>query len=493
MSWGRRPTSKDSANWHAIADRLDLISGVATDGGPEERVEAALALLERGVDRAGDRSVQRHSATGIPTREPLLQQMQRDGSGALAIVRFLDFDRLCAFDPALGDLLLRSVAERLRAMLPPQRLLAHVDRGHLAIWFGAGTTQSLAANEMEAIEYALGQSLLLGEREILPSVHSQIAAVSGEDAETALARALAQLTVSASGLGQPTTPHAAPSLDREDFALEQDLRLAMARGELRLCYQPLIDASKARVCGAEALMRWQHPRRGAVSPSIFVPVMEATGLAHEFGLWALNTAVRESRSWEVSGLGDLRVAVNVSGRQLERDDFSRLVQRTLQRHALPPSALEIELTEGVAMVDCERAGRLFSDVRAMGVSIAIDDFGTGYSSLSTLRKLAFDKIKIDREFVTDVDRRRDSQAICQSIIALARGLGIRVLAEGVERPEEFSWLRSHGCTFFQGYYFSPPLEASTFAAFVEDTQGLRAKLATDARALQQNISKRLSA
>ncbi len=240
-------------------------------------------------------------------------------------------------------------------------------------------------------------------------------------------------------------------------------------------------------------MRWQHPTRGAVSPTLFVPIMEAMGLAHDFGMWALNTAAREARSWQVKGLGDLRVAVNVSGYQLEREDLAALVERTLVRHGLTPGVLEIELTEGVAMVDCARAARLFADIRAMGVSIAIDDFGTGFSSLSTLRKLAFDKIKIDREFVTDVDRRKDSQAICQSIVALARGLGIRVLAEGVERREEYVWLRQHGCHLFQGYYFSPPLEQAAFVALAENPAGLVNKLALDARAVRQNIAQRLSA
>jgi Amt family ammonium transporter len=145
------------------------------------------------------------------------------------------------------------------------------------------------------------------------------------------------------------------------------------------------------------------------------------------------------------------------------------------------------------MVDCERAAHLFSDIRAMGVAIAIDDFGTGYSSLSTLRKLTFDKIKIDREFVTDVDRRKDGQAICQSVIALARGLGIQVLAEGVERPEEYAWLRRHGCSYFQGFFFSPPLEAAAFVAFAENPGGLAGKLASEARAMQADISERLSA
>ncbi|MEJ5979337.1 EAL domain-containing protein [Novosphingobium sp. PS1R-30] len=423
----------------------------------------------------------------------MLQKMREDGGGVLGIIRFLDFDRLCAFDPSLGDQLLQNVATRVRGMLPSERLLAHVDRADLAIWFGFAATEEAAGREMEAIEYALGEALRIGERTILPKVSSQIASVGSEEPGTALARALARLTV---GGGPSMT---APQSDMEggdahdDFAFEQDLRLAMNRNELRLCYQPLVDAAKARVCGAEALLRWQHPGRGAVSPAVFVPIMEAAGLAHEFGLWSLNSAIREARRWQGLGFGDLCVAVNVSGHQLERDDFPVLVQRTLHRHALPPGALEIELTEGVAMGDCERAARLFSEIRAMGVAIAIDDFGTGYSSLSTLRKLAFDKIKIDREFVTEVDKRRDSQAICQSVIALARGLGIRVLAEGVERREEYAWLRAHGCGLFQGFYFSPPLETADFLAYLDDAAGLAAKLAVDPRQAHQAISEALSA
>jgi Amt family ammonium transporter len=346
---------------------------------------------------------------------------------------------------------------------------------------------------MEAIEYALGETLQLGDRTVMPKACSQITAVSGEDPAAALTRTLARLTIATNSAGQAAGAIGSAVDAREGFAFEQDLRLAMSRNELRLCFQPLIDAGNARICGAEALIRWHSAKRGSVSPSIFVPVMEATGLAHELGMWALNTAVREARNWQVRGLGELRVAVNVSGHQLERDDLPTLIDRTLRRHGLTPGSLEIELTEGVAMVDCERAARLFADIRAMGVAIAIDDFGTGYSSLSTLRKLVFDKIKIDREFVTDVDRRKDGQAICQSIIALGRGLGIRVLAEGVERPEEYVWLRRHGCNYFQGYYFSPPLESGAFAALAEHPASLTGKLALDARAIQQDLSETLSA
>jgi EAL domain-containing protein (putative c-di-GMP-specific phosphodiesterase class I)/GGDEF domain-containing protein len=487
--WSRPSSGRD---WSALADRLERLVGAGGKGVPIARIERAITHLESATTGTEQRSTNRHPATGIPTREPLLQQMQLDARGVLGIIRFLDFDRLCAFDPSSGDRLLQAVAQRLGAMLPPHRLLAHVDRSHLAIWFGADTSETMALSEMEAIEYALGDALQIGERTIVPKACSQITAVNGDDPATVLARSLARLAV-CSNTGQVLGQNDVGIAEREGFALEQDLSLAMSRGELRLCYQPLIDAHKSRVCGAEALIRWHSAKRGSVPPGVFVPVMEAIGLAHEFGMWALNTAARDARNWQVRGLEGLRVAVNVSGHQLERDDLPTLVARTLKRHALASSALEIELTEGVAMADCERAARLFADIRAMGVAIAIDDFGTGYSSLSTLRKLAFDKIKIDREFVTEVDRRKDSQAICQSIIALARGLAIHVLAEGVERPEEYEWLRRHGCTFFQGYYFSTPLEASAFISFVENSASLSAKLVPGSGAVQQGNSERLSA
>jgi Amt family ammonium transporter len=490
---GRNTSTGRSTDWHLLADRLERFTGLTTRGDPSARLTAAIDALERGEADSDRRSNRRHAATGMPTREPLLEEMRKDGRGVIGIIRFLDFDRLCAFDPSLGDKLLQAVAERVRAMLPAHRLLAHVDRGHLAIWFGPDTTEAAALSEMEAIEYALGEALQIGERTILPNASSQVTAVSGEDPGTALARTLARLTVTTNGSCQMINHYDLGAEEREDFAFEQDLRLAMTRGELRLCYQPLIDAANARICGAEALIRWHNAKRGSVSPTIFVPIMETIGLAHEFGMWALNTAVREAGNWQARGLGDLRVAVNVSGHQLERDDFATLIGRTLNRHSMASSTLEIELTEGVAMVDCERAARLFSDIRAMGVAIAIDDFGTGYSSLSTLRKLTFDKIKIDREFVTDVDRHKDGQAICQSIIALARGLGIRVLAEGVERPEEYAWLRRHGCNFFQGFFFSPPLEPAAFVAFAENPGGLAGKLASECRVMHADISERLSA
>ena len=489
---GRTSSRSQEPDWHVLANRMDRLAALTTKGSPAARLDEAITSLEHNAADDKHRLLHRHSATGMPTREPLIWQMQTDGCGLLGIIRFLDFDRLCAFDPAMGDQLLVNVAERLRAILPRERLLYHVDRAHIAIWFGPETSQVSASAELGAIEYAMGEPMVISSKTLTLKISTWLSEFDGIEPAMALTRTMAQLSITALATNCANDGHAARSVEREEFEFEQDLRQAMSRGELRLCYQPLIDAAGAKVIGAEALMRWNNPARGAVPPAMFVPVMEAIGLANKAGLWALNAATREASAWRGQGLGDLRVAVNVSGHQLKRDDIPVLIDRTLRRHGLPPQLLEIELTESVAVVDCERASRLISAIRALGVAVAIDDFGTGFSSLSSLRKLTFDKIKIDREFVSEVDRRRDSQAICQSIIALARGLGIRVLAEGVERRQEYEWLKQHGCECFQGYYFSPPLEDSAFVDFIRNKKTLADKLAVDPRAIQRNLAESLS-
>jgi EAL domain-containing protein (putative c-di-GMP-specific phosphodiesterase class I)/GGDEF domain-containing protein len=476
--------------------RLQDLAGPAAVDDSRGGAAQSIATIADRLKEVEHRTTHRHAVTGLPTREPLIERMTADACGVLGVVGITDFDRLCAFDPAMGERVLLTIVDRLLRMIPHDRLIAHVDRANIAIWFGAATDVAAALSELEVVGYALSDVVVDGDREILPEIRVRHATlpVDGANAQALLSRTLASLALPSATTavaGVPVIDPAAVACERYD--LEQDLRKAIARGELEMRYQPLIDAGEGRVSGAESLIRWFHPTRGQVPPSRFVPVMEAMGLAHEIGMWTLNAAAREARAWQAQDLGALRVAVNVSGHQLDRDDMAALVARTLARHSLTPAALEIELTESVAMSDGARAAHLFDALRATGVRIAIDDFGTGFSSFSTLRTLAFDKIKIDREFVTNVDTRRDSQAICQSIVALGRGLGIRVLAEGVERAAEYEWLLRHGCTHFQGYYFSPPLTGAAFVAFARDTDALATLLAVDPQRMRDRMTERLTA
>ena len=468
-------------NWNRLlrqnADRAtQRMDAVRADPSPSISLEDGVAAIEEQMASLSHRLVPTHPVSGLPMRESLLAQMNADRCGMLGAIAFADFDRLTAFDPALGERVFAASAARLRAMLPAYRFIAQVDRGHVGLWFGAEADEAVARAELDAIGYALGEKIEDSGTTIVPQVRVRLArfdAADGIEASAFLTRTLASFALAAGTVAvadQPAVDYAALARDR--YALEQDLRQAISRRELRLDFQPLIDAGAGRVCGAEALIRWDHPERGAIPPARFIPIVEAMGLASEIGMWALNAAAREAQGWAAQGLSHLRVAVNVSGLQLERDDLPILVQRTLDRHELGAAALEIELTESVATSDAERCRRIFQGLRTMGVKLAVDDFGTGYSGFSSLRTLAFDKIKIDREFVTDVDTRKDSQAICQSIVALGRGLGIRVLAEGVERREEYEWLRRHGCEHFQGYYFARPMSGEAFVAFVGNTARL---------------------
>jgi len=423
-------------------------------------------------DAQSHRLPRRHATSGLPTRETLIEAMQ-ESSGLLGVLELADFDRLCAIDPAQAEQLLTAVARRVVRMTNEARTIAQVDRARIAIWFGP-IEEAAARAEFQAIVYALSTSLGDDGNRMLPVVRSGVLVCDGESLpETLLARAFVGLRVNGSGdAPDPCNSEAAT----QDFRLEQDLRQAIAAGQLELCFQPFIDAKAGKLCGAEALLRWHHPERGSISPAIFIPLAERAGLADEIGSWVLNAACREAGHWSAAGLSGVKVAVNVSARQLEREGLATLVERALGHHALPPYLLELELTETAAAVDVRAAQRLFDQLRRLGSSIAIDDFGTGYSSLSSLRQLSFDKLKIDRAFVTDVDRRPDSQAICESIIALGRGLGICVLAEGVERAEEMEWLRNKGCWIFQGFYFAKPMSGHDLILFARDRETLAERL-----------------
>jgi EAL domain-containing protein (putative c-di-GMP-specific phosphodiesterase class I)/GGDEF domain-containing protein len=436
--------------------------------------EAALDEVERQLRQLRPRLMATHPTTELPMREALLARMAADGSGILGALAFTDFDRLTAINPVIAERMLATCAARLRQMLPTTRLAAQIDRGHIGLWY-ADADEAAARAELTAIAYALGQEIESGDGKVMPKVAIRLKAFNAATARpagTIVSQLVASFTLSA-GTSGPTGAADDAALARDHYAIEQDLRQAIVQQELSLAFQPLIDAHQQVVCGAEALLRWDHPVRGRISPGLFVPVMEAAGMASEIGNWALNAATREVSRWRAFGLSPLRIAINVSGQQVEEGDLPTLVRRTLDHHNVPAEAIELELTESVATTDTEHCRRLFEALRATGIKLAVDDFGTGYSGFSSLRRLAFDKIKIDREFVTEVHQRRDSQAICESIIALGNGLGIRVLAEGVERHEEYAWLRRHGCHHFQGYYFAPPLTSEALEAFLRDTDGLR--------------------
>jgi predicted signal transduction protein with EAL and GGDEF domain len=245
----------------------------------------------------------------------------------------------------------------------------------------------------------------------------------------------------------------------ERLDLENSLRRALKQNEFFLCYQPQLDLGLGRLTGLEALVRWNRPGHGLVSPGTFIPACEETGLILPLGEWVMREACAQNRAWRAAGLPELRLAVNLSGLQLERGDVVGTVRSVLEQTGVSPECLELELTESMIMHRGEETVRTLAALKDLGVWLSIDDFGTGYSSLSYLKKFPIDRIKIAQEFVRDLSTDPGDAAIVEAIIAMARSLRTGVIAEGVETREQLDFLLSRGCVEMQGYYFARPLPA----------------------------------
>jgi EAL domain-containing protein (putative c-di-GMP-specific phosphodiesterase class I) len=260
---------------------------------------------------------------------------------------------------------------------------------------------------------------------------------------------------------------------RERIALESALRSALTHGEFELHYQPQVDLGSGSVVGLEALIRWHHPVLGMVRPDRFIHLAEETGLIVPIGAWVLRTACRQNRDWQHAGYGPLRMAVNLSARQFAQPGLAREIERVLEETGLAPNSLEIELTESLVMVDVEGAIRIMGELKRMGVKLSIDDFGTGYSSLSYLRRFPVDVLKIDRSFVRDIDGSEDGAAMVGAIIELARGLRMRVIAEGVETEAELDYLKLRGCDEVQGHVYAQAVSGADVEAMLRAGRQVR--------------------
>ena len=262
---------------------------------------------------------------------------------------------------------------------------------------------------------------------------------------------------------------------RRRLSLESDLRRALDREEFILHYQPIVAVTSGAITGFEALVRWQHPTRGLLAPMDFIPIAEEVGAIIPLGEWVMRTAAAQQKKWERLGCTKGRVTVNISARQFQRRDLPEMVGRIVSEFATRPGTLELELTESAVMRDANDGMHALEQLREMGVSISMDDFGTGYSSLSYLKKFPISSIKIDRSFIHDLNNDPFDEAISLAIIALARSLKMRVIAEGVETRAQLLKLRRMGCDEAQGFYFSPPVPAVDTIAMLDGFQPREAR------------------
>jgi diguanylate cyclase (GGDEF)-like protein len=413
--------------------------------------------------------------TALPNRAVLREEIERALSrnkrGEELALLCLDLDRFKPVNDTLGhaagDALLRQVAERLLACARESDLVARLGGDEFAL-VQSGTPQpasstALARRLIDAVSRPFD---LDGNRvHIGVSIGIAVAPFDGDNAE-ALIRNADLAMYGAKGDGRGTLRYFEPEMDARMLArrgLEADLRLALARGEFELDYQPLFDTDSRTVTGVEALLRWRHPQKGLLSPVDFIGLAEETLLIVPIGHWVLEQACRDALAWP----SHVRVAVNVSGLQFRDGTLLHSVLTALNASGLPPGRLELEITETVLLRDAQQVHGTLHELRSRGVRIAMDDFGTGYSSLSNLRSFPFDRIKIDRSFVRDAATNPDTQTIVRAIAELARGLRMQITVEGVETPEQLDAVRAQGCSEIQGFLFSRPRPAADIPGLIE--------------------------
>ncbi len=429
-------------------------------------------VTEQRRTEARIRHLARHDAlTDLPNRMQFKERMTHAedlaANGQLVAVLFIDLDHFKSvndlYGHGVGDAVLKQVSQRLLASCRESDIVARLGGDEFAVLQTALGSPQDAAALAERIVRAMSVPLRVHGQEILlgASVGIAVAPDDGADAETLMKNAdLAAYRAKDDGRG--TYHFFEPGMDaalQERLSFEMELRGALARNELALVFQPLYNLDDNRISGVEALLRWNHPERGLVTPDRLIPAAEKSGLIGPIGEWVLREACRIASGWP----DDVSIAVNVSPIQFIQCNLIRHVKDALRISGLDARRLDIEVTESALLADNDTTLGMLTELRALGVRISLDDFGTGYSSMGYLRAFPFDKIKIDRSFVHDLANRNDSLAIIKAVIALGRGLGIATTAEGVETEEQFDFVRGEGCTEVQGYIFSPPLPASAIA------------------------------
>ena len=462
----------------------------------EHIVGAAVAFIDITERRVAEERI-RHLAyydalTGLPNRLLFQDRLAK----ALASARrrrekvallFMDLDRFKTINDSLGhsigDCLLNECAERLKNWAREQDTVARLGGDEFVVVLTALKDVTDAAVAASRIMQAMSVKFVIQGHllSVTCSLGISVFPDHGTDGEALLKNADAAMYCGKEN-GRNNFQFFTQDMNVravERLTLENDLRLALEKKELFLMYQPQRGVATAKVTGAEALLRWQHPRLGLVPPDKLIPIAENSGLIIPIGEWVLRTACAQVRQWQDQGLPALPVAVNVSAVQFRQKNFPELIGRVLHETGLPPQYLELELTESMLLSNADVTLSVLQELKEMGVKLSIDDFGTGYSSLSYLKHLPVYKLKIDRSFVRDITVDPDDAAITGAIINMAKSLDLKVIAEGVENEGQMSFLRQHNCDEIQGYYFSRPLGAADFAEKLRSSPSLQPDLRSD--------------
>ena len=419
--------------------------------------------------------------TGLPNRT-LLNEKARvalaaaKASGTQVSLLFIDLDRFSIINDSLGhsvgDEVLKQLSQRLTAELNLSATLSRAGGDEFCLLLpGVDTSQvkRIAQELLDIITYPVD----IKERRLTLTASIGIAFFPdhGSNIERLIQSADAALAqAKQKGCNNYQIFNEVMRSDADETLLiENELREAIGKQQLALHYQPQVDMQSGKIFGVEALVRWEHPEMGMIYPGRFIPIAEESGLIVDIGNWVLETAVRQQAAWLSEGLPLTSIAVNLSAIQIYKDDFSQTVDSILEKYQLPHAMLELELTERIAMEHSSRTLITLHQLQALGITLSIDDFGTGYSSLSYLKSYPVKKLKIDKSFVDGLGNNAEDQAIVVAIIGIAKGLGFKTVAEGVETKEQWKFLKDHGCDEYQGYFFSKPVAAEFIPALLTST------------------------
>jgi diguanylate cyclase (GGDEF)-like protein len=417
------------------------------------------------------------SLTGLPNRDLFRDRLHQTLSQpqnsqrliAVLLIGIDDFtDMSHALEPETSNVLVRTVAQRLSTCLAATDVLAHLDGDEFAI----------ARIELTSFESVIKLSQFLLSTLTKPfQVNANLVHLTASigitindlDKPNSIDQLLQQAHMAlyqAKQRGRGQYQFYSPDINaqlQERLALENELHGALERGEMLVYYQPLVDLCTREVTALEALVRWQHPTRGLISPAKFIPIAEANGLIVPIGEWVLRTACTQISAWRLAGLSSIRMSVNLSARQFEQPNLVAVIHQILEEVGLEACYLELEVTESALMIDIARSVKTLHQLRELGILLALDDFGTGYSSLNYLKRFPVNMLKIDRSFVQDMTSNPESAAVTDAIIALAKSLRLNITAEGIETQEQLDYLQVRGCHEGQGFYFSIPAPAATVA------------------------------
>ncbi len=429
-----------------------------------------------------------HLPNQLSLREQFKQVQSQDISNEkLVTVLSLDLDRFNQINDNLGqavaDVLLKAVAERIKTCVGSLGIVARLNTTQFAIILAFAQQDACSTqykrevcNLAQTLLNSLSQTFELANQELFITASIGIALYprDGTEIEQLLNHANTALTQAKQHGGNQyqfySTAFNIGSSDR--LALQSSLRHALERQELLLYYQPQVNLKTGQIVGAEALVRWQHPERGLISPDKFIPIAEETGLIVPIGEWVLKTACQQTKVWQNAGFSHLRIAVNLSSRQFSQIDLRHQLVAILMETGLDPKYIELELTESMLVHNTEVAIRRLNALKSLGVEIAIDDFGTGYSSLSYLQQFPFDILKIDRCFIQNITDNPNNAAITKAIIEMAKTLNLKLMAEGVETEAELSFVCQNHCDGMQGYLFSRPLPSHDFEQLLKKNKRL---------------------